>query len=1282
MFVQLILFMSIFEILRSERESLKLIVGNVMPITQSQAGCWRIAKDDDISVYCKTLIEGFKYINREILKVTESESQSLSMIKVDILLSTTSVIHLNESVVVEKARSLRISSINGTAMIEGNSCEKETAGVDLEFSNIVELVIENVRFHCLGQFGMHDDDDEFCRHSSIIFKYIKTLKIANVTVSDCASGGMCVHNVSESFTLISSHISNSSWSENQNTTGGLWISIGPANNTQFIIDNCTFKHNKADKAQATGTSERYYAHGGGLLLNMYMRCNAIVSISDTVFHGNSAAHGGGMAIKVPRKYPNSSLSVVMSGCNFTHNIAEGSMISNGGGLQLILYSMNNISILVYNTSFISNTAYLGGGTSITATYGKGKNKILIFTDCTWKNNSASSGAAVDIRRTFYDKHVAHALHLIPVLEQCTFTSNMVDKIQSKPTSHYIKESIGHGVLSVVLMHVSFNGSVDFSNNSGSALSGVDTVITFNCSKGANFYQNIGINGGAISLEAFSKLDIQNGTQLSFVNNQAHVYGGAIYFYIPSDHMLLMPSMCLFTKHLLNNDTQVTLYFENNVAQVNGNSMYFTSLIPCVHEFYSETYNNFSNELEKVKNLFKHKVFESADSILSDHNATVDVATAPSDFSKMKEIYVPPGAKTPLKIHFRDNFNHSVRDQKVLLQSFKVTSFNQTHRSMNHSTIICSSKEEALLTGQKSQTWELLLQTINKPTMNILTKVHMDKCCPPGYKFNDTLETCVCIRVQTRKFLHFSGECLSNGKFAAFIQPNTWIGYIEADGVSEPVFVSALCYWFCKYHEYEKPIPKLVGDNYTSYNHILDQYTCLRNRIGTMCSTCTNNTTAAYNRDHYCIKDGKCKYGWIWLIIVDFLPLTIMILVVMIFKINIASGYIQGFLLYTHILSSISIYPKTKPKFIKKITYYSIHFVYRSLNLRFSNYLQPFCLFRRATALDNTAMLYLSIAYSLLLILAVVAFMRCFNVRLRNINRMIRFTTVKSSAVHGLLAVFLLSYTRCIETALLILQPVTFYKLDEKSDKDEVTVDSYRVALHGEYYYFSRYHLKYAIPALINLTISLIPSLMLITYPFAIKLQAYYNIELRYPKTSYMLSKIFMYNTFKPFYDLFYSPFQDNYRHFAGLYLLYRILVALMYYFSQESDSLIMIELLLVLFLGIHSIAQPYTQRCHNIIDSLLLFDLVMINGFSVLVYIVNEGNMFIDRRKKQCGEVIQVIGIVLPVVIVISVVVYHYILKKCWRFCTGRYRYSELNETHSLMHHRSMGKSSDFTKYE
>ena len=1217
----------------------------------AESSCIQLKKgsDENERVTCRTFDGGLQYIN---VSLHESDFDFIGMLVVS------PGVHFEKGVIVNGAKRLTIHGtdkavVTGTCRNRDDPCNNTIVLLNIQY-----LKIENLNFTKFGNF--HKQDEKFC-HSAITIDYTNTITINNVTIHDSKGGGLCLKHTLHSLKITNSNFANNYAKPKYNnvTSGGVWISTGDNVSASYFITNCHFINNRVGFFHRDTLFQKYKligeGHGGGFLLDTGNNCNVSLYMTNTNFHKNRATYGGGASILV-NEYINANISVFVSDCTFSQNRAHSSIIANGGGLQLLIQSGSNINITIVNTTFTSNKAYFGGGTSIAAQYNENKINISVtFIDCRWKNNTATSGSAVDVSKMFTDREIFVFSQLVTVFVNCSFMKNKMEYNRTRERED-LRASLGSGVFSASLMNVVFNKKVEFIENYGSAIMGVNTVLTFNCPKGAKFTENVGINGGGISLQAFSKLNISNDTKMYFERNHAKSHGGAMYVHMSSDHVMFISSVCPFYRNI----TESEIYFSNNTADEQGNSIYFTSLLPCQMEMSAK-----KGKYLKAEEVFKNRIFKNI--------RKQDIATAPSSFifHDSPGLTIYPGEKRKLNLTLIDDLEHTV-DDAVFFHLFQISDDNTS----KHQLPVFISEKIISYQGNPDNTTEtLLLQTVEKPTLNIVVNVTIPSC-PPGYTFNGNI--CVCDITGFYGFL----SCNPTGKYETRIHKNVWIGHIHDKTTGNEIFVSGLCYWFCQSKSVRsyKPIEwHKIGNNRT----LLSKYVCDERREGILCGECNSGYSTSYNGfDHKCIKNKKCSLGWLLLIIAEFLPFTIMIIAVMVLNINVASGYIQGFLLYSHMLVTISLHHFKATEGLNKMKKFFFHIFYYPLDLKFFYSLPSFCLYKNATALDNSVTTYLTIIYSVFLIFAVVFFMRCFNRKFRNCNRYIRFTTVKNSAIHGLLALFLLSYTRCVETSLILLQPATLRRSGGNKDEKSIAT-AYRAALYGQYKYFSPEHLWYAIPAMIGLILILIPSIALLLYPFFVKLQLYFNIEPNNSKISNIISAVFMHNTLKPFYDMFYSSFRDEHRYFAGLYLIYRILISLTYYFPSEMDTSIMTEFLFVIFLTIHAIAQPHVNKSHNTIDALLLTNLVMINGIAALNVIATYSDIEMDALKQIISSTIQTIIIILPIIILISHLVYKYVLKTCWQRYRGRSAYEELIDSSELiMHHRSMGRSSDFTKYQ
>ena len=93
--------------------------------------------------------------------------------------------------------------------------------------------------------------------------------------------------------------------------------------------------------------------------------------------------------------------------------------------------------------------------------------------------------------------------------------------------------------------INFFGTLNFTNNNGSALVLVSSVAIFGLNTNVVFHNNIGFNGGAIALVGFSVLTLSDNMSFILSNNQAKKCRGAIYSYSIDKHDYVSSRTCFF-----------------------------------------------------------------------------------------------------------------------------------------------------------------------------------------------------------------------------------------------------------------------------------------------------------------------------------------------------------------------------------------------------------------------------------------------------------------------------------------------------------------------------------------------------------------------------------------------------------------------------------------------------------------------------------------------------------------------------------------------------------------
>ena len=1120
----------------------------------------------------------------------------------------------------------------------------------LTFQSITKLYIKNLVFVGCG-FIVHETRK--VPPAAVMIYQCHDIHFENIIIAQSRGLGLAVLNTSGK-----NSIKGCIFTSNGNNTskksaygGGMLLYIeNSTKEADYCITGCLFQNN-VKKLNIKRSKNYDTGHGGGLNVSLrnikvvdtkkYLR----VYIEESAFMNNKAENGGGAKIEL---YNCTQSFISMTNCIFSGNNAERTKISNGGGLQIKHYGLENNTIEVNRCNFTHNKAYFGGGLSIDCGF-KYNNKLLFIRDCCWICNNATSGAAVDITRIF-PVGIKQNQTIEPIFENCTFEHNIVS--YSKITKSF---AVGYGVFTVIGTNVHFKSNILFLSNNESALSATlsTIIISPNCS--LIFRNNVGTSGGALSLNA-ARLLLYKNTSVKFTSNHASKYGGALYSVVTDDHMLFTQISCPFA--FVNcvpteeNDCNTSIHFNDNKADSAGDSIYLTSLLPCQIAYSSRT-----QAMINAKEVFNLKPFRPS---INDIR-TAPSSIIPSDMIRSIEVY--PGEQNILQLTLKDDLNNTVPSNLTILEA----TVNPESQKLKMKEVYMHNYKYTILGKPKTQAM-VRFQTTEKPLLIIRRNVTL-KDCPPAYIFNISSKRCEC---NESKYYGITKCSDKNDFFQVYVRKGVWCGYQDGQ------FVTGSCHWFC----YAK-IPH--GDNtfkikFQRIKENPDQqdYLCRRNREGVFCSKCKENYTVYYHSDlFYCGPNKNCSWGWLIFIASEILPVTLVFIAIIMTGFNVTSGYIQGFLLYSHILYSL---PHEGAQ-LSHIVYQKsfLRIFYYPLNLRFFYFKSTsFCLFSKANTLDIATIEYFQNIYCIFLIFIVAFFLRCFVVYCRGCNRWIRFTTAKNSALIGISALLVLSYTSAVEVSLVILQVSPLYTKGYE-------IQSQRVALYGDEKYFSPAHMKYAIPACLCLVVLIVPALMLLTYPLVLGILSYFNIDADQSWIGVISTKCYMYTHLKPFYDMFYASFKDKHRYFAGLYFIYRAVIQLAYYVPFFIEESIVMEALLITFLIIHATIQPYNKKSHNLIDALLLGNLVIINGIisisMVTIYINGNESLWKPRN----AAFVRVVLSNIPMCVVLAYIVWKYVLLKLQKLLKrfqARGEYQQLIESTSchINHHRLTDSSLEYNR--
>ena len=230
----------------------------------------------------------------------------------------------------------------------------------------------------------------------------------------------------------------------------------------------------------------------------------------------------------------------------------------------------------------------------------------------------------------------------------------------------------------------------------------------------------------------------------------------------------------------------------------------------------------------------------------------------------------------------------------------------------------------------------------------------------------------------------------------------------------------------------------------------------------------------------------------------------------------------------------------------------------------------------------------------------------------------RFTAIISKGIiHVICLLLLLSYTSIASTSLLLMRSLTFHEIDK--------VYTY---LSPDIEYFHGRHLAYGVVALLC-SISIVPGL-----PLLLTLQHILNHKFNFVKI-------------KPLLDQFQGCYKDNYRCFAGYYMICR-LVIITIVIANSSNELVARYVLIVacgIIALIHVTVKPYNDEVLNKFDGVVLQLIIFIAVLSLL-----------DDFDSPLVIMITFMLVILPSIIFIALALFlsKDDLKKTFALCTSK----------------------------
>ena len=895
--------------------------------------------------------------------------------------------------------------------------------------------------------------------------------------------------------------------------------------------------------------------GGGL----YARYGATVNINaESNFISNSADEGGGLH----------------AGYDATVNInAESNFISNsadeGGGL-CAFYATVNIS---RESNFMYNSAQQDGG----GVYAEDAAKLYISESSNFMCNSAQrNGGAV-----FLQQGEVH------INDNSSFTMN---------------SAMYGGGISILQSEIMLQGRTVFSNNTasyGGAIQAFEANV--NVTGSVDFTKNLAtVNGGALALAGGSVVYIFETALLTFVENRAASFGGAIYIednsvhcsyhwningfigiynstgsngYICKEAVSDFPSC--FNTALASFMDKINLAFSGNSATA-GSAIFGGEIGEAITNIVF--YYGGNTSTTTVADLFQYLFSVS----INDSNAQVTISSNPSricgcindqpdcsDSPSPYEVTVYPGQTVGVSLVAVGQKNGAVPSATTAIYDpDNGATFRdlQSTQRIDHTT--CTELNYTIISRKQTETFKIYVDSsCGSEGIPLSVNVTLLKC-PIGFTLSNNSNQCVC----EERLQKYTNSCdIENGEITRTASEDFWVGVDNTNGTEGLILHPHCPFDYCQTDTVnftlgnastntvcttENKVTVANGSDTNDTKGIDAQ--CNYNRSGLLCGKCQNGFSVLFGSS----KCLKCSNSYLSLLIAFALAGIVLVVFLLVLKLTVAVGTINGLIFYANIVSvnRAKLFPSGETNVL------TVFIAWVNLDLGIET-----CFFDGMDAYSKAWLQYAFPVYVWVLVGAIILASR-YSTRITR--------TLGSNPVAVLATLFLLSYAKLLRS---IINPLYVTFLEYPSDTKEIWL------VDGNIPYLKGKHTPLFLTSLL--------ALFLLFIPFTLLLLLGQWIQAQSERKCFKWISDYRVSTFL---DMYHGPFKNKHRYWSGLLLVARFCLFLVFAFNVNGDTSInifAIALCLIGLLAMLFLFTVYKAWYLNVLEASFIINLlVLANG--------------------------------------------------------------------------------------
>ena len=864
--------------------------------------------------------------------------------------------------------------------------------------------------------------------------------------------------------------------------------------------------------------------GGGITMHASSASNIIGNIT---FLKNSASQiGGGVAV-----ISNSSLNV--SGTI----VIEHNSANIGGGIAVFYSSILNLN---GSSSFKQNCAEKGGAIGIVS-----NSSVICSGSFSCINNFAQYGAGLYSSRSTLDS-----------TGDMNFTWNSANfsggGMHIEKKSKVFLQGLGSmfsdnwsasqgGGISIQQSELRIYKCIHFVNNNasyGGAIQAFSADIVFY--EDGNFTQNFAEqNGGAFSLAGLTKISFSNSSLLSFQQNVAQRYGGAIsieqnaYHCINVHSNIIISVECFdnpfrYVSALKNEDlsyvdmysfkgycyfdnsSDIKTYFQDHLTFKDNTALAGSTLfggaidttdsnigIVQIHPYYSIVYT----ESIVIKEILE--IGEIIDLVAT--NVSPNSISSPSN-KVCQCIDGKPDCDSPLKA------NHFIYPGQTIVVSLVAVgqrngiipstiiaqydpdhgaSFDDTqYITKSHNT--CSAQRYTIFSKEKSETIKIFADgECGVSGTPLIINVNLFEC-PIGFKLSNDSKKCDC---DERLQMHTDKCNISDQTITRTTSETFWLG-IATENQTERLLLYPHCpFDYCKNEE-------------VSFTLNNSDSQCQYNRSGLLCGGCKPGLSLALGSTSSC---KECPDQYLALIIGFALAGIALVILLFLFNLTVTVGTINGFIFYANNMNM---------HIAEVFSSSSVFISWVNLDLGINT-----CFFNGMDAYSDAWLQYAFPVY-LWVLAGILILASRYSVRISR--------CLGTNPVAVLATLFLLSYLKILNSVFTVFLSTP------------LALNSKIVwLLDGNVEYLKGKHIPLFLTALLALFLLFIPFTLLLLLGQWIQAQSE-------RKCCTWISDY----RIKTFLDAYHGPFKDKHRYWCGLLLIVRCCLFLVFAVNSQGDPIV------------------------------------------------------------------------------------------------------------------------------